>query len=220
MQSRWGACRRKIQKKVSRKLIYGEALGSQTLRSMVVSTASVVCPYCGREQTPYARFCDRCGTNLSAFWGSRQPLVQQVYGGQSSLDGAGRSAPALTNRARGPQPNLPVLRRWKLLGKLTRKGATVTSNPARSEPKIAQRQPPSLQGILPSTEGRIIKTTEQPVLVRPTQTVRGDVVWCYTHAERKSRHICAICARGICGECSRWAAQDVYVCPECWEPER
>ena len=186
---------------------------------MVVSTASIVCPYCGREQTPYARFCDRCGTNLSAFWESRQPLLQQVYGRQSSLDGAVRSAPGLTNRVQGPQPSLPVLR-WKFLGKLTRKGSTVRSNPAQTEARMAQPQPSSLQGTLPPAKQRIDKTTEQTVLVRPTRAVRGDVAWCYTHAQRKARYVCAICGRGICGECSRWAAQDVYVCPECWEPER
>lgn len=181
----------------------------------------MVCPYCGREQTPYARFCDRCGNDLSAFWAAMQPWVRQVYDRQLPLDGGRRSLPALTNGGRGPQSSLSVLRRWKFLGKLIRnEGASVASHPAEPEAKMAQLQSPSPSRTLPPAEERMDKTTEQPVLVRPTQAGRGDVAYCYMHTQRKASNICAICARGICGECSSWAAENVYVCPECWQPER
>jgi len=187
---------------------------------MGVSTASVVCPYCGREQTPYARFCDRCGNDLSAFWASMQPLVRQVYDRQLPVDVGKRSAPRLSNRVRAPQSNLSPLRRWRFLGKLTRNEGAPARSHLEPETKVAQLQSTSPSKTLPPAEQRIDTTTEQPALVRPTQAGRGDVVCCYKHTQRTASYKCAICARNICGECSSWAAENVYVCPECWQSER
>ena len=39
---------------------------------------------------------------------------------------------------------------------------------------------------------------------------------CYVHMERQATSSCAICGKGICRECSNWAAGDLYLCPQCW----
>jgi hypothetical protein len=41
------------------------------------------------------------------------------------------------------------------------------------------------------------------------------MVNCYIHAERQASSSCVICGRGICRECSNWAAGDIYLCPTC-----
>jgi len=43
------------------------------------------------------------------------------------------------------------------------------------------------------------------------------MVNCYVHTERRASSTCAICGRGICKECSNWAAGDLYLCPQCWQ---
>jgi len=40
---------------------------------------------------------------------------------------------------------------------------------------------------------------------------------CYIHTESQASHSCVICGRGICRECSHWAAGDIYLCPNCWQ---
>lgn len=41
------------------------------------------------------------------------------------------------------------------------------------------------------------------------------MVNCYIHTERQASSSCVICGRGICRECSNWAAGDIYLCPRC-----
>ena len=43
------------------------------------------------------------------------------------------------------------------------------------------------------------------------------MVNCYIHTERQASSSCVICGRGICRECSNWAAGDIYLCPTCWQ---
>jgi hypothetical protein len=43
------------------------------------------------------------------------------------------------------------------------------------------------------------------------------MVNCYIHTDRKATGSCVICGRGICRECSNWAAGDIYLCPKCWQ---
>jgi hypothetical protein len=53
----------------------------------VISTASVVCPYCGREPIqPDSRFCDECGNDLSNLWRTVGPLVRHISDQQTYLD--------------------------------------------------------------------------------------------------------------------------------------
>jgi len=39
----------------------------------------------------------------------------------------------------------------------------------------------------------------------------------YTHPERQANSSCVICGRGICRECSNWAAGEIYLCPRYWQ---
>ena len=43
------------------------------------------------------------------------------------------------------------------------------------------------------------------------------MVNCYIHTARQATGSCVICGRGICRECSNWAAGDIYLCPKCWQ---
>lgn len=43
------------------------------------------------------------------------------------------------------------------------------------------------------------------------------MVNCYIHTERQATSTCTICGKGICKECSNWAAGDLYLCPQCWQ---
>ena len=40
---------------------------------------------------------------------------------------------------------------------------------------------------------------------------------CYIHTERQASNTCSICGKGICRECSNWAAGELYLCPQCWQ---
>ena len=58
-------------------------------------------------------------------------------------------------------------------------------------------------------------SNEKPLVTSPVGTLA--MVNCYIHAERQASRSCVICGRGICRECSNWAAGDIYVCPRCWQ---
>jgi hypothetical protein len=40
---------------------------------------------------------------------------------------------------------------------------------------------------------------------------------CYIHPDRRARWGCVLCGKSICGECSNWVAENVYMCPNCRE---
>jgi hypothetical protein len=80
-------------------------------RKWVISIASVICPYCARENIqPDARFCDRCGSDLSNFWKTVGPLLRQLSAQQTSLDEQTETARALNERIQALQsmPSAPV----------------------------------------------------------------------------------------------------------------
>jgi hypothetical protein len=56
-----------------------------------------------------------------------------------------------------------------------------------------------------------------PVAFQPTKEVMSTRIGCYIHAQRKATGSCAICGKSICRECSNWAGEGVYLCPECWQ---
>ena len=43
------------------------------------------------------------------------------------------------------------------------------------------------------------------------------MVNCYVHADQPARWTCVLCGNGICSKCSNWVAENVYMCPNCWE---
>jgi hypothetical protein len=43
------------------------------------------------------------------------------------------------------------------------------------------------------------------------------MVNCYVHTDRMATGSCAICGKGICGECSNRTAGDTYLCAKCWQ---
>jgi hypothetical protein len=69
----------------------------------------VICPYCGREIIqPEARFCDGCGIDLSNFWKTVGPLLQQLSAQQTSQDEQTEAANApesVSALARAPPEN-------------------------------------------------------------------------------------------------------------------
>ena len=62
-------------------------------------TTAVVCPFCERANIdPNARFCDRCGNDISTFWKTVAPLLRQVSDQQIFLEEQSKTAQALKER--------------------------------------------------------------------------------------------------------------------------
>ena len=322
-------------------------------------TVTVGCPYCGKETIqPDARFCDRCGKELSTFWKTVGPLVRQLSDQQKSIDEQKKTALALKERVQDLESKLSAsvsrseidavtakareditrvngrvheleaklaktvprseldakeseaenlskdmkklservqdleaklarsvqrtelearqsenkdlrielsrlredtaqseARMTKLTGRvhelearlaetvpkaefeakqfetenLRKELSRLRDDKAKSETRIKElsgeperslQSAPALKVV--SSGGLLLADNETPDdssanLPRSTRRVAEAMVSCYVHTQRQASNTCAVCRKEICGECSNWAAEKLYVCGECWK---
>ena len=179
----------------------------------MVSTTQVACPYCGREPMPYARFCDRCGNDLSTFWRSMHPLVRQGYEQQWSQNG---TPPSLNDAV---QDLKTWARRWGLLPKPSNDQGQSKTSAARPSARIRELE--ATRAEVENLRKERDKLTERTREVEAKlATLVPVTLSCYAHPDRGATNTCGICSRRICRQCSNWAAEDVYVCSECWQSQR
>ena len=47
--------------------------------------------------------------------------------------------------------------------------------------------------------------------------MKASTPYCYMHLDREARGGCVLCGKSICSNCSNWVAENVYMCPNCWQ---